>query len=715
MSKTMIPRTRARFAAAVAAVALAGLLAPAHTAAAVTDNTPSAEPTQSACVGAATQPREFLDVAPGHAFEAPIDCLAHYKITVGCGTGTTFCPGATVSRWQMALFLHRAAAVAQIELPAGNDDAFDDISGLPDEFQTAINELAAAGIMDHPAGSFDPHGPVLRRDMAYFLVRFVAAADPDLVEIDADDVAEPIVVAGAAPDDKFTDLNNETYRHHNSILAASELAITRGAGDGTVFQPGEKVTREQMAAFITRALAHTNARPAGVSGQIDDGAIVVSVRDNGHAPVLNQPVGGFYIRLSNAGRAFTSDGACQERSLTFPDPNSGCELDGASAITDATGSAYLGDIDSDDPIAVWVWDGADRDTFDERASVYHRFDHTPETPPVTPTGLRVSPTAEDTPLNEFGESHTWTVQLTGTDADGDTVDTGADGNVEYTLRISEHRGRDNTAPFTRRDTTTLAIGTDGSAEITVPGPPDPHPRLDGDAVTVEYHLTPGEGAPDHQPVLGHVIYADAEDAPSSVEAAAAGHHRAPRSSDRPVIRTVEAVVYDQYGNPLAGVAVTAASDKQDSTFPTRARHTLRNGSVTIAYSYSGGPAVETITVTADPDPDVADDEITATAVMRWTTTDTVPSAGPFPVAVHDPANNEIVADTESGPVVLLYDTSDHFNVDDEPVPAEEFFEAMDKAIDATTNDGAAAAHLSWSSYHYADPDRITLWELTTPA
>ena len=58
-----------------------------------------------ACVGPALQDRSFADVSDDGVFFDAINCLAHYRITAGCGDGTVFCPDRVVTRWQMALFL----------------------------------------------------------------------------------------------------------------------------------------------------------------------------------------------------------------------------------------------------------------------------------------------------------------------------------------------------------------------------------------------------------------------------------------------------------------------------------------------------------------------------------------------------------------------------------------------------------------------------------
>ena len=53
------------------------------------------------------------------------------------------------------------------------------------------------------------------------------------------------------------------------------------------YDPEGTVNRGEMAAFITRALAHTHARPAGITAQYVGGDVVVSARDANYAPMRN--------------------------------------------------------------------------------------------------------------------------------------------------------------------------------------------------------------------------------------------------------------------------------------------------------------------------------------------------------------------------------------------------------------------------------------------
>ena len=106
----------------------------------------------------------------GSVFEADIEALAAAGITKGCNppTNDIYCPGANVTREQMAAFLVRA-----LGLTANTSPGFvDDNNSI---FETDIEKLATAGITkgcNPPANNhFCPTDPVTRGQMAAFLTR----------------------------------------------------------------------------------------------------------------------------------------------------------------------------------------------------------------------------------------------------------------------------------------------------------------------------------------------------------------------------------------------------------------------------------------------------------------------------------------------------------------------------------------------------------------
>ena len=160
----------------------------------------------------------------GSLFEPDIEWLFERGITLGCSFDL-FCPKAPVTREQMASFLVRA-----LDLPASATDAFtDDDSSL---HQADINALGAAGITQGCAeGKFCPTSAVSRQEMASFLVRAL-----DLP---------------AATLNYFTD--DDGSIHEQDINSLFHAQVTLGCGD-SLFCPSGNVLREQMAAFLHRAL-----------------------------------------------------------------------------------------------------------------------------------------------------------------------------------------------------------------------------------------------------------------------------------------------------------------------------------------------------------------------------------------------------------------------------------------------------------------------------
>ena len=166
----------------------------------------------------------FTDTYNRRAFRMDIIWLWQSAITAGCAE-TLFCPTSVVTREQMASFLVRA-----LHLPATTADFFgDDESSI---HEANINRLAAAGITGGCApGRFCPTATVTREQMASFLVR-------------AFDLPSAAI-------DYFTD--DETSIHEGDINRLALSGITGGC-DANRYCPRAFVTREQMAAFLHRAL-----------------------------------------------------------------------------------------------------------------------------------------------------------------------------------------------------------------------------------------------------------------------------------------------------------------------------------------------------------------------------------------------------------------------------------------------------------------------------
>jgi len=111
----------------------------------------------------------FADVPANHPVAAWIKQLAAEGITGGCGNGN-YCPDATVTRAQMAVFLLRSKYTSVYTPPPANGDFTD----VPVDYSVAawIEQLAAEGITGGCGeGIYCPAGNVTRAQMAVFLVR----------------------------------------------------------------------------------------------------------------------------------------------------------------------------------------------------------------------------------------------------------------------------------------------------------------------------------------------------------------------------------------------------------------------------------------------------------------------------------------------------------------------------------------------------------------
>ena len=306
-------------------------------------------PALTACTGEALRPVGFEDVA-GWFSEDDINCIGYYGITLG-RSPTRFAPSEVVPRWQMALFLFRAAGPAGINLPKPQDQGFTDISGLSEEAKAAANMMAQLGVMPGSDGKFDPQGKISRALMAMMLDAFLG-----LVTVGEGGVARDSV----EPDlTLFSDIDDLPEAGQLAIRRIFEMGVTRGTSQ-TAFKPGNSVTRGQMAQFIARTLAHTIARPVGVSIQTDPSTraggrvdVVVSVRDENFRPVTGAPVDLF--TASDPAAALTAAGSCAPGRIAQAGPGSTpCAIDARDPVTGRTGDLRATTTRTPGT-AIWAW------------------------------------------------------------------------------------------------------------------------------------------------------------------------------------------------------------------------------------------------------------------------------------------------------------------------------------------------------------------------
>jgi len=170
-------------------------------------------------------------------------CLVATQLTTGT-TATTYTPGGTVTRRQMAVFVKRLADLVNAqETGAVNLTALDPYDGTPDYSDvsagdsgaTAIGQLTQADIVGgFSDGTFRPNAPVSRRQMAAFvnnLQKYVTGT------------------AFSTAQDFFVDDEGDTGEANLNALAA--VGIFQGDGQSRVF-PGDPLLRRQMANILLR-------------------------------------------------------------------------------------------------------------------------------------------------------------------------------------------------------------------------------------------------------------------------------------------------------------------------------------------------------------------------------------------------------------------------------------------------------------------------------
>ncbi len=660
-------------------------------------------PRYSACVGPAVESAGFRDLR-GYSDDTmdAVNCLAHYRITIGTSVGY-FSPKDGITRGQMALFLIRAAEPAGIELPAPSDQGFKDIDNYAVSFQEAINQLAEIGVTNGKTPTtYDPDGLVTRRQMAKFLARFLTMAPVGVGGVDIKDVN---------PDDEvFDDIGDLPQSYYQDVRALYEMGITKGAADDR-FHPDRDVTRSQMALFVTRMLAHTNARPAGLTAQAEsnvgfEGAteeFVVSVRDRSHRPVTDASVDLFYAPPDVD--AFESNGDCDEDELTALAGDVLCEIDNGDETTDEDGNLVY-DLPVDGDTILWVWTGRLRNDFDEDTTRYTKLEWIATKPAVAIEATHsLHPAAEKAP---FGRRVDFTFQLV--DEDGDRV---TEEGVEITIR------REETVDGRLISRRTWDYVTDPSGRVELfyrvnrPSSAD-----DGDegllvlAVldTAGLDVVDGEGDSLTDDSI-RLVWSDEDAEPSALVLEQSVNYRDATSSGRGGRHTVTATLLNQYGDPVRGETIHFVSDDENGldTDPnddqmaqaSYRKVTNRRGEAVLRYYRDHDqPGIESISAFTE-DRSVlsdADDPLLHYWVRKAPTDQALTS---LTVRIHDRGRNLLVIASESdGPFVVEYDRSDHFNVDDDTESYASFGDNLDVGdrVDMTIQSHNPGATNSFTRY-----------------
>ena len=721
----LVKKRRSGWAVLAAGALVASLLAVGAGPAAALDedSKPNSTAATSACVGDANDDMMFPDVAEGHIFWGDISCLAYYGVTIGYGDGT-FRPGADVSNGEMVRFMERAAAAAGADAEA------------------VVGDFAETG-----------SDPVHRGDMALLIARLLVSATSDESPVNVKNNDDgTFAVDGVDGDDwdYFADSRRLQNRVSDSAASALyELGVANGTGMGD-FSPEASVSRGEMAAFITRALAHTTARPAGVTIQSDGlGEVIISVRDANFQPVANAAVDVFSADADRVGDVFNEDGSCYTAILTGEGGNAeSCEIDALDAVTGLSGDFDPGAITVNvqaGGTTVWAWTGESGDEVEDGGEGLASINLT-ETAPVAADSAKVTTDmGMGVTRAHFGSTVTVTIQLVGAaPARADAVpDEGGNSYTVTILRASDTDIRTDDTPAEVLDAdaaskTTQVLKVDASGKATfeiTASDPDPDDsnnpdgadasgddpavpdRIDRVRVTYEVEVTTGGQAVDND-----ISSTDAgkqtitfSDARATLTGAsvkpAADFLTRPTSGSANNVVTV--TVVDQYGDPIRGHLVRLSSThvpdtERSSAFPV-ARTTDSSGSVRIGYTYTGAASVETLVANTSVTTD-GSETLTpiggGTADFYWVAPAAGPDVASGEVLVADLERNTLVIANSEGPQLVTYDDNDQFAVGGELGGMAAFEEAL--AADADDNDDTIVV----SSYNPLDARDVARFELT---
>ena len=684
---------------------------------AVTDRPDHTTPL-SACVGDAATDQLFRDVSQGHVFRDAINCIAYYEITQGTGDGSTYSPEQDVTRAQMAVFIARAAEAAGTDLGPVGDARFNDIADIWEEAQDAINRLALKGMIPS-GGSYRPNDAITRAEMVSFLIGLLLEAAPN---VSKDSTSGAILLgepgSRSQADDRFPDTGGA------EIAAIYELGVTRGASAARVqddteppldfnYEPEGTVNRGQMAAFITRALAHTSVRPAGVSAQYDGADVIVSARDARYRPVSGAVVDVFWTPANQAHLARSPDGTCRLSEVTQADASLlPCEIDETDPATGSDGEATVSAAGllrvPAGGATVWAWTGTIGEIPVPDTDLY-RFDVAEGADVGFATSTLVT-TTFNARKARFGGTVLFIVQLQ--DAVGNVAN-GVNGidPAQWNLTVRVAGQTPEVSP--------LESGPSGKAVFSI-SLDDPTFGTDGRDVTVSYALATVANAPPRNETVdasgqgaaaGDVIFSDD---PSSI-----ARNDATVTIDTPRYvhvlggfagNAATVTVLDQYGDPFPGTRVSLSSSLQ-GVFPGdgQAFTVDRRGSRRFSYDYGGpGGVTETLSVFHGV-ANLTLSEVTET--VYWADDAGPDDDGPArPVLAGDIRRRHIVVDdVESGvtPVLLEYDGNDRFNVAGDPVSLAVFESVLADELKLEDPD----AELEWSNYRAGNAGRVTEYNL----
>lgn len=197
----------------------------------------------------------FTDVSANHWAAKWIGALKNAGIISGYPDGS-FHPTEEMTRAQMAVFLARALARGDQNIPEAYEEVYPDV---PRDYWAIkyINYLYYNTSIQGYRDGFHPEEKVTRDQMAVFIIKALNEKPYNRI------------------DPSFSDIPT-THWAYQYIEKAQYLGIVSGYGDGT-YRPDLKVTRDQMSVFIARAFQDIPLTEGGYNPKIkhlqaEDGA-----------------------------------------------------------------------------------------------------------------------------------------------------------------------------------------------------------------------------------------------------------------------------------------------------------------------------------------------------------------------------------------------------------------------------------------------------------
>ncbi len=593
---------------------------------------PSAGPdAMNACPGTSAAAAGFTDTT-----DTSVDCLAMFGITTG-KTATTYDPSGSISRQDMARFIHRMfvptgmAAAGLTAVPA-----FTDIGHVTADGVAAINALASHKItLGTTATTFSPDDNVTREQMAMFLNRFASIAkDHAGVAITA--------VAATTGNYNYSDIASASWEGMESIIRLYNLGVTDGtctagvqyvtAGTcSSTYRPSDDITRLEMAGMVHRLLNLTNARPAGLSVQSTTSTALVgtetpliSMRNADFSAQANTSVDEFFqVHNDTAGvaaqPAFNAlSGVCTANVADSPGSTL-CVVDANDATTDVRGNITGTNQDTAayTTASWWVHTGASGTQYVDgttsghykytivhgaaaAATVYaNKTTYSSDAGYATVTSLAgtTGVTANDGITTKAGSSRTFTATQVLTTALTSTV---VDG---YTFKVATHKvdhlgnqtnstayypSSAGTASWTvtcGADDTTANTAYFESYELTVTmGAADGGTGIPGTGGNPLATTTFGTGVGGNNSTLN----VSCDDAPSAYTGGTTAETLSISNNNYTIsaagsLSSVTATAYDQYGAGFAGATVRISSSTDGGGVTTRANLTTgANGTATLS-------------------------------------------------------------------------------------------------------------------------------------